>query len=251
MAREPTCANCGTALVGAWCHACGQRARALHAPLRALLSEAADVLFDVDNRFFRSARTLMRRPGALSVAWAEGRRASFTGPVRLYLLSSVLYFLVASQVEPVALGFITFDSGPEMNRRFAEALPRMMFAIVPLAAAVFALAFRAGGRPYIEHLVFALHLHAGWYVLFTLEAALAPLAPNGFVAGDPLAIGASVLQLALRLGTLAYLFLATRRFYGHGWGSITARTAGALMGYGALLAVAVAAYVGAAMMWER
>lgn len=246
MVTSPTCANCGAELVGPWCHACGQRARSLREPLPELLHEAADVLFDVDNRFFRSIRALVTRPGALSLAWASGRRSAFTGPVRLYLLASVLYFLVASLVETSSLGFITFDSGEELNRRFAEALPRMMFVIVPLSAVVFRLAFRVRRLLYIEHLVFALHVHAGWYLLFAAEALVTTLAVGA--ASPAISVGLTVIQVLLRLATLAYVFLAARRFYGLSRGATALRVLLAMTGYAFLLAIAVGAYMSALIL---
>ena len=90
------CLNCGATLTGAFCSACGQRAIPAYPTVREMAGDAWQELSGYDGRIARSFRTLLRRPGALTVDVLEGRRASYVSPVRLYLVASVIYFIVAA-----------------------------------------------------------------------------------------------------------------------------------------------------------
>src|SRR5215218_1733625 len=52
------------------------------------------------------------------------------------------------------------------KRGIVEAMPRMLFALLPLFAAIVAVFYR--GRKYPEHLYFAIHLHAFVFITLTL-----------------------------------------------------------------------------------
>lgn len=88
------CANCGEALQGPFCHACGQKDTSLDVPLRQLLGEVAASTFSLDTRLFRTLVPLVRRPGFLTVEYYQGRRAPYVSPVTLYFFFSFLMFLV-------------------------------------------------------------------------------------------------------------------------------------------------------------
>ena len=90
------CLNCGATLTGAFCSACGQRAIPAYPTVREMAGDAWQELSGYDGRIARSFRVLLRRPGALTVDVLEGRRASYVSPVRLYLVASVIYFIVAA-----------------------------------------------------------------------------------------------------------------------------------------------------------
>src|SRR5687767_12964174 len=89
------CPNCDTPLTDAFCAHCGQRSKALNPTMRQLAADVLVEVTDVDNRFFRSARYLFTRPGFLSREHAEGRRARYVSPIKLYLLASVAFFTAA------------------------------------------------------------------------------------------------------------------------------------------------------------
>ncbi len=88
------CLNCGTALMGPFCHVCGQERGSRVVPLRQLAHDFLGDFFSFDGRFARTLVPLFTRPGALTVAFAQGRRAPFVPPMRLYVFSSFLLFLV-------------------------------------------------------------------------------------------------------------------------------------------------------------
>jgi hypothetical protein len=96
------CANCGSDLHGAYCSVCGQRV-ALHShSVLGLISEAAEVLTHADSSLWRTLRPLLFQPGILTQKYLEGRRVSFLSPFRLYILLSVVFFLIFAVTGPVA-----------------------------------------------------------------------------------------------------------------------------------------------------
>jgi hypothetical protein len=95
-ARPPLthCENCGAPLTGPYCAQCGQPAIDYHRSFGSLLADAADAFFNLDARFFRSFGLLLFKPWRLTNEFVEGKRASHVHPLRVYLIASVIFFLV-------------------------------------------------------------------------------------------------------------------------------------------------------------
>jgi len=89
------CLNCGTALSGQYCGNCGQRATSRLISVWELLRDAFGDLLELDSRLWRTLVPLAVRPGQLTLDYLEGRRARFMPPFRMYLVLSIVFFLVA------------------------------------------------------------------------------------------------------------------------------------------------------------
>jgi len=109
---ESGCTNCGTILVGEFCHACGQK-RFVESDRRFghLLHQFFAGLTDVDGRVWRSLRALLFHPGVLSHEYFEGRRARWLSPVSLFLAVSVIYFFAPMRGGDLTLQFNQQVSG--------------------------------------------------------------------------------------------------------------------------------------------
>ena len=92
---HPNCLNCGTELRGQYCGNCGQRARGRLISLWELLQDAFGDLFEIDSRLWQTLVPLLIRPGRLTLDYLEGRRARYMPPFRMYLVLSVIFFVVA------------------------------------------------------------------------------------------------------------------------------------------------------------
>lgn len=90
------CPNCGTRLLGRWCYACGQNQRSIHRVFFALVAEALEDVFAWNSRTGRTLVGLFFRPGFLANEFFEGRRARYLPPLRLYIVTSVLFFFLLS-----------------------------------------------------------------------------------------------------------------------------------------------------------
>jgi len=94
------CLNCGEVLTGQHCSHCGQRARVQVISLWGLIKDFLGDVFDWDSRIWRTLRPLAFRPGLLTQEFLRGRRAHYTPPFRMYLILSVVFFLIASIWDP-------------------------------------------------------------------------------------------------------------------------------------------------------
>jgi hypothetical protein len=213
-------------------------------------------------------RALVRSPGLLTREFLEGRRARYLSPLRLYLMASLVYFLIApfanaanksSAVDLPGIKISTTSENtaapsgsraqrvaqsaqraieeqravsPEQRdstlkeiarapqllqpllrratldptgfkRAIFEAMPRVLFMLVPVFAAILALFYRH--RKYPEHLYFAIHLHAFIFVALSVSA-LAKL--------THIAMLMSVVKFLALISIPIYLTLAIRKLYG-------------------------------------
>jgi hypothetical protein len=89
------CLNCGTALIGGYCHVCGQSGR-VHRTLTAFWHDLAHSVLHFDGKIWRTLPLLAWRPGELTRRYVEGERARFVSPVALFLFSVFLMFALFS-----------------------------------------------------------------------------------------------------------------------------------------------------------
>ena len=97
------CLNCGAPLTGAFCASCGQRDIPPYPSVRELVVDAAAEFSGWDGRLANTLRDLIRRPGLLTHEFLEGRRVRYISPIRLYLVTSLVYFLLAASAPNVRL----------------------------------------------------------------------------------------------------------------------------------------------------
>jgi hypothetical protein len=116
---DASCQNCGARLSGKYCAACGQRHEPHIHSLGEFIAEATESITHADSRVWRTLWALMVKPGFLTKEFLDGRRARYLPPFRLYLVLSVVFFLIAaagSSHESVGLvGLTTGDGKPSLN----------------------------------------------------------------------------------------------------------------------------------------
>ena len=118
-AESPDCLNCGTQLKGQYCGNCGQRSRSRLISLWELISDAFGDLFEIDSRLWQTLVPLMIRPGQLTHDYLQGRRARYMPPFRMYLVLSLLFFVVAFFDPREELGLL-FEPEPEQTSGTAD-----------------------------------------------------------------------------------------------------------------------------------
>jgi hypothetical protein len=89
------CLNCSARLTGQYCGECGQRATSRLISIWELVRDAFGDMFELDSRLWRTIRPLLFRPGLLTKDYLEGRRARYMPPFRMYLVLSLIFFVVA------------------------------------------------------------------------------------------------------------------------------------------------------------
>jgi hypothetical protein len=90
----PRCDNCGASVPGRYCGTCGQR---LEPPVHSLwhfIGVATEDVTHADSRLWRTLAALLFKPGFLTREFLDGRRARYLPPVRLYLVLSVVFFVM-------------------------------------------------------------------------------------------------------------------------------------------------------------
>ena len=198
-----SCANCSKPLPGQaeFCPACGQSIRIIKRPWREVFGELVKELFDFDGRMLRSIRFLLTRPGFLTHEYINGRRLSYTSPVRMYLLISLVFFFVL----PLILPESTVTS-PD-HRVSVDQYSQAMFVLLPIFALLLKLLYRKSF--YLEHIVFTAHLFSAMFIVFALILSME-------VQAD-LYLAVLLIQLFLLVYVLAYLLIALRVTYKDSW----------------------------------
>jgi hypothetical protein len=92
--KEKNCLNCNAQLQGRYCNICGQENVEPKESAWHLVNHFFQDITHFDGKFFTTLWLLISRPGFLSAEYARGRRASYLNPIRMYVFSSALFFLI-------------------------------------------------------------------------------------------------------------------------------------------------------------
>jgi hypothetical protein len=246
------CRNCGAALSGRFCATCGQAADVHMPSTRELIHEVLEGITHSDSRLWRTLCLLWFKPGKLTREFVAGRRAAYLPPFRLYLVLSVIFFLVASfshtntRVAAIKNGkveIVTSAAGcneiqfkllgsPVWGQRLRHgceaamrdggagvlhvalgAMPKAMFIFLPLIAFLHMLLYWRPRYRYAEHLLFFVHVHAFFFSVMALVALLGNAA-----AVWPSVNGATGLVSLILLWSLPlYSVIAMKRVFNRSW----------------------------------
>ena len=99
---------------GKFCGTCGQK---LENPVHSVwnfIGEATEDVTHADSRLWRTLLALLFRPGRLTREFLDGRRVYYLPPLRLYLILSLGFFVLATSSPPPVLvvGAQQTDNGP-------------------------------------------------------------------------------------------------------------------------------------------
>jgi hypothetical protein len=109
--KPARCRNCDAVLLGRFCVNCSQAAD-VHVPsTMELVHELLEGLTHSDSRLWRTLMLLWFKPGKLTQEFVAGRRAAYLPPFRLYLIMSIVFFLLASFMRTGNVNVIQFDDG--------------------------------------------------------------------------------------------------------------------------------------------
>jgi len=92
--KEKDCLNCGTIVQGKYCHACGQENIEPKESFWHMVTHFSYDITHFDSKFFETLKDLLFKPGFLSKEYMTGRRASYLHPVKMYVFTSALFFLL-------------------------------------------------------------------------------------------------------------------------------------------------------------
>ena len=92
--KEKICLNCKAAIYGRYCHACGQENIEPKEGFLHLVNHFVEDITHFDGKFFVTLKDLLFKPGFLSAEYLKGRRASYLHPIRMYVFTSAVFFLI-------------------------------------------------------------------------------------------------------------------------------------------------------------
>ena len=225
------CRNCHAPIASKYCPDCGQKDMDLVRPMIDLVRELLKETFEVDGRAYRTVRTLFLQPGTLTIEFLSGRRRAYTPPLRLYIVISVSFFVVAAWL---ARQGVLLDTGqsidtdaPGQAQFLSDELPRLMFILLPIFAVLLKIA--TPSRLYFDHLIFSVHLHSVAYVVLAFMLPLEHV-PHW------LPIGIQILLFAYLLSNFVISF---HRVYAANWAVAISKSLAVLLAYLVLFSILV------------
>jgi len=128
--KEKDCLNCGTIVQGRFCQNCGQENIVTHQNFLSLSKHFIYDIFHFDGKFFDTLRYILFKPGYVAKEYVKGKRVKYLDPIRMYLFTSALFFLVlfsVSHIEPDFQGvdksaFLSNADRREMAEEYKEDL---------------------------------------------------------------------------------------------------------------------------------
>ena len=121
--KEKDCLNCGTIIAGRFCQVCGQENIVPHQPVGSLILHFIYDIFHFDGKFFETLKYLLFRPGYVPAQFIAGKRISYLDPIRMYLFTSAIFFLIFFAIKSPPV-----DERSQMSRlhRYDEGARTMM-----------------------------------------------------------------------------------------------------------------------------
>jgi hypothetical protein len=238
-----TCPTCHNEVLTSFCPACGERPlNEDDLKLRGLFRQFFHAFSSIDSRLIRSFRNLLRRPGLLTVAYVQGQRMPYTGPIPLFLVANVLFFamqsltntnIVSSQLDShlynqdwsilaqrlvshhLETMHMTLESyAPIFNEAVVTNAKSLIILMVAPFTLLLPVMFFQARRPFVAHIVFSLHLYTFLLLLFCVCITIAAIDVLFGGAGLNSAAMDNILSLLNLAACALYLYIATGRVYG-------------------------------------
>jgi hypothetical protein len=92
--KEKDCLNCGAIVQGHYCQNCGQENVVPHETFWHMVTHFFYDITHFDGSFFVTLKDLLFKPGFLTKEYMRGRRKAYLHPVRMYVFTSAVFFLV-------------------------------------------------------------------------------------------------------------------------------------------------------------
>jgi hypothetical protein len=116
--KEKTCLNCNASLYGRYCHLCGQENLEPKESVWHLVSHFFNDITHFDGKFFKTVKLLITKPGFLSTEYMLGRRVTYLNPVRMYVFTSAIFFLLLfSMTNPDKIMKLNAEQDTEMKKK--------------------------------------------------------------------------------------------------------------------------------------
>jgi hypothetical protein len=238
-----TCPTCKASVTTRFCPRCGEEPAKPHdLTFRGFAEKAFHAFTSIDARTLRSIRTLLWRPGELTVAWVNGIRKPYVLPLSLFLIANVAFVaaqwltgqhvfnssldshlhhqdwsalaqsLASERLSETARTLeeyrTDFDRRVAVNAKSFVVLMSLAFSLL------LPLVFFRGKRPFMVHVVFSLHLYAFLLLLMTAALLVAGLSLMLGFGGIEAPMVDRLLSVAMVLVCGFYVYRAIAPVYG-------------------------------------
>ena len=257
------CTHCEAADGNRYCTCCGRELdRRRDLSVKHFLKEAVLAVTDLDSVLIASFRSLLTKPGELTVEYLSGDRTRFMTPARLFLLCNVIYFIAVAQI---GMSVLTVPLRMQLDQMVYRNVARSMVnqhlhmeapamtleagaardsvkrvyaakydgatvgigkvivaALIPFYALLFQVLYVGRRRFFAEHLILATHLTA------FLLAAIAVVGLAALVVEKFISVGSDdewLFDLFFLTAFTGYAYLAQRTVYETGRTGAAVRTA--------------------------
>ncbi len=237
-----TCPSCKAPVSTPYCPRCGEEPlKPRDLTLHGFAEKAFHDFTSIDARTLRSVRTVILRPGELTLAWFQGIRKPYVLPLALFLIANVVF--VALQLSTGQHVFnLSLDShlhqqdwsslaqsllsrrldvtgrsleeyAPVFDRRVAINAKSLVVLMSFAFSLLLPVVFLREKRPFMLHVVFSLHFYA--FLLLLMSASLLVAGLSAFLGfgGIEAAAVDSVLSVAMLLICTAYIYRAIEPVY--------------------------------------
>lgn len=92
--KNKDCLNCNAVVGGKYCSICGQENLEPQESIGHLITHFFNDITHFDGKFFSSVKYVVTQPGFLTTEYTRGRRMSYLNPVRFYVFTSFIFFLI-------------------------------------------------------------------------------------------------------------------------------------------------------------
>lgn len=188
------CPSCGNIIQEKFCSNCGEKKIDRHDfSVKHFAAESLEGLTHFDNKFIRSLKLLITRPGMLTKYHFEGRRVPYMKPLQLFIVCNIIFFFLLGKQNMFSQNFYNYRNfspytlfGTQkaiaakaateaalnqlaiyFNGQMAAQSKAFLILFIPLMAIFIALFFINKKRYFAEHLVFATHFFS-FLVLYYL-----------------------------------------------------------------------------------
>jgi Protein of unknown function (DUF3667) len=114
--KEKDCLNCGSTVQGKYCHICGQENIEPKETFFGMVTHFFNDITHFDGKFFTTLKDLVIMPGFLSAEYMKGRRASYLNPVRMYVFTSAIFFVIFFNISDPKDTFKITEGNEPMSR---------------------------------------------------------------------------------------------------------------------------------------
>ncbi|MES2773129.1 MAG: DUF3667 domain-containing protein [Bacteroidota bacterium] len=92
--KEKNCLNCNAIVAGKYCQVCGQENIVPKESFWHLITHFFNDITHFEGKFFTTTKLLLLKPGFLPREYLRGKRASYLHPIRMYVFTSAIFFLI-------------------------------------------------------------------------------------------------------------------------------------------------------------